>query len=145
MWCLLPATLGYWLLIFFTFILLSFGILAFYTFPTIEWQFQFLTFERFRKTNNATEDNTNKSTECTQSSGQSYSKSHQTFVDQSTHATTTFALPQSCLWTKRNSIKHRPTLTMIVVTTTVLFSIAAVSLPRVGTSWIKTNLSMSFQ
>lgn len=62
----------YWLLIFFTFIVLSFGILASHTFPTRAWQFRLVTSEPFSKNNNAMGDNTDKSTECTQSSGQTY-------------------------------------------------------------------------
>ena len=79
-------TTGYFMLLIFSmFILLSFEILAFDSFPVKE--FQFLTSEHFSKNNNATKDNTNKSTEM--SSGQTYSKPQQTFVDQNTNATIT--------------------------------------------------------
>ena len=77
-------TTGYFMLLIFSmFILLSFEILAFDSFPMKK--FQFLTSELFSKKNNATKDITNKSSEM--SSGQTYSKPQQTFVDQNTNAT----------------------------------------------------------
>ena len=77
-------TTGYFMLLIFSmFILLSFEILAFDSFPMKK--FQFLTSEHFSKNNNETKDNTNKGTEM--SSGQTYSKPQQNFVDQNTNAT----------------------------------------------------------
>lgn len=84
-WCLLPDIFLWLAAAFLMFILVSFGMLAFHPFLTRVWQFQLLTSEHFSKNNSATKDNTNESTECTQSSGQTYSGPQRTPVDRVTH------------------------------------------------------------